>query len=319
MTNDKISIIIPVFNSEKFLDRCLSSVCAQTLHNIEFIIIDNGSTDRSYEICSRYAENDPRIRVIQKEHGGVASARNLGLDNAKGNYIGFIDSDDDILPQMYEKMYNLLKENNADICICNAFNAKEINAQINSGIIVLEHHQFILDILENRISSHLWNKLFKAELFKDLRIPEDDIAGDLSVMHILFDRADKIVSTDEMLYNYYINPNSVTTNPINLIKNKYDRAVSFEKRYVYAIENYKHESILLARLFVSFYARTYALLLSSDKNYDINKDKIRDKILIYKKYWKKSGCLKFADRFLCFLIILKQDKVIKIFTKKYLK
>lgn len=113
-----ISVIIPVYNVEKYLHRCLDSVIEQTYKNLEVILIDDGSTDHSGEICDDYAAKDVRIHVIHQENQGVSAARNKGLDTAKGEYIAFVDSDDYILPEMYAKMLECIIENNVDFCVC---------------------------------------------------------------------------------------------------------------------------------------------------------------------------------------------------------
>ena len=113
-----ISVIIPVYKVERYLPRCIDSILSQTYKNIELLLIDDGSPDSSGDICDEYAEKDPRVRMFHKENGGVSSARNLGLDEAKGDYIGFVDSDDYIAPGMYEKLVELIEDNNADIAVC---------------------------------------------------------------------------------------------------------------------------------------------------------------------------------------------------------
>ena len=124
--NDLISIIVPVYKAEKYLRRCVDSILAQTYQNIEVLLIDDGSPDNSGEICDEYAEKDSRVRVFHKPNGGVSSARNLGLKEAKGDYIGFVDADDYIDKTMYEVLLcNLIKEN-SDISIC-SYNQEDSN------------------------------------------------------------------------------------------------------------------------------------------------------------------------------------------------
>ena len=117
----KVSVIVPVYNSEKYLSRCIESVLNQKLKEIELLLVNDGSTDNSLEICKKYAGIDNRIKIIDKQNGGVSSARNAGIDAAKGEFIGFVDSDDWINPEMYSNMYKKVKETGSDICICNFF------------------------------------------------------------------------------------------------------------------------------------------------------------------------------------------------------
>ena len=122
----KISVIVPVYNVEKYLRKCIESILNQTFREFELILVDDGSTDSSGKICDEYALKDSRIKVIHKENGGASSARNAGLDVAKGEYIGFVDSDDWIEMDMYGELYRLIKENNTDISVCGINNIKDI-------------------------------------------------------------------------------------------------------------------------------------------------------------------------------------------------
>ena len=116
--NPKISIIVPIYNVEKYLPKCIDSIINQTLENIEIILVNDGSTDSCAEIIESYANKDNRIKVIHKKNGGQSSARNMGLDIAKGEYIGFVDSDDWLHYDMYENMYKSIKKVNSDLCVC---------------------------------------------------------------------------------------------------------------------------------------------------------------------------------------------------------
>lgn len=114
------SVIIPIYNSEKYLRRCIDSVLSQSASDLELILVDDGSKDKSGDICKGYANKDKRVKYIRKENAGVSAARNTGIDNAKGEYIGFVDSDDEIKSDMYESLLNSIKENDAQLVICDA-------------------------------------------------------------------------------------------------------------------------------------------------------------------------------------------------------
>ncbi len=114
----KLSIIVPVYNVEKYLHKCVDSILSQTLTDFECILVDDGSTDNSSVICDEYAAKDPRIVVIHKQNGGLSSARNTGLDISQGDYIGFVDSDDWIEPEMYMYMYTYANDNSCDMMCC---------------------------------------------------------------------------------------------------------------------------------------------------------------------------------------------------------
>ena len=137
----EISIIVPIYNVEKYLPRCIESILAQTFTNFELILVNDGSEDDSGEVCDRYAKEDKRIKVIHKKNGGVSSARNAGLKNSIGNYIGFVDPDDYIKKDMYEKMYNLCIKKDSKIAICKfarEVDGKIINADNNETEIIRE-------------------------------------------------------------------------------------------------------------------------------------------------------------------------------------
>ena len=121
----KVSVIIPVYNTEKTLTKCVDSVINQTLQDVEIILVDDGTPDGAGVLCDAYAQKDPRIKVIHKENGGLSSARNAGMEIATGEYIGFVDSDDYIHPQMYEKLYERILADNSDICLCGLFRVNE--------------------------------------------------------------------------------------------------------------------------------------------------------------------------------------------------
>ena len=165
-TQELISIIIPLHNVEKYLNKCIQSVVNQTYENLDIILIDDGSTDRCPQICDEWAEKDLRIRTIHKTYGGVADARNVGLSAANGEYIGFVDSDDYVENTMFEHLYKVLKETNADISICDFQKITE-----NGEIIPIESdikREVITgtDALEKITKSGdwyyiiLWNKLY---------------------------------------------------------------------------------------------------------------------------------------------------------------
>ena len=125
MSNDKISVIIPVYKVEKYLNKCVESVINQTYKNLEILLVDDGSPDKCPEMCDAWAKKDSRIKVIHKQNGGVADARNIGIENATGKYIAFIDSDDYLNKTMYQKLFEKITTTNSDICMCGFINVYE--------------------------------------------------------------------------------------------------------------------------------------------------------------------------------------------------
>jgi len=189
---DLISVIVPVYNAETFLEKCVSSIQAQTYTNLEIILINDGSSDSSGAICDSIAEKDSRVRVKTKKNGGVASARNLGLDEARGEYIAFVDHDDTIDPDMYERMYKRIKETDSDICICGF---KMIYSNYERIIRVPHEHKLSpAEYYETMLGSFrkvslcfqiLWNKLIRRDLishqelnYPPIRLNEETIIAD---------------------------------------------------------------------------------------------------------------------------------------------
>ncbi len=248
MKNDLISIIVPIYNVEKYLIRCIESIINQTYKTIEIILVDDGSTDNSSKICDEYKNKDKRIKVIHKKNGGLSSARNVGLDIAKGKYIGFVDSDDYISPNMYEMMYNNLIKTSGDIIICNFSYFKKEPPSFTTEFNLKEYTNIeaILELIKlkkRKIEDYAWNKLYKKELFKNIRYPERFLYEDIGTTYKLFNKSKKIVTIDCRLYAYYDNGNSITYN--NNTQKIFDRIEMIENRYNDLIKNYKEYKDLI--------------------------------------------------------------------------
>ena len=176
-----ISIIVPIYNIDNYVSKCIESILSQTHSNIEVILIDDGSTDKSSNICDYYSKKDARIVAIHKKNGGLSSARNTGLDIAKGKYIGFVDGDDYIEPNMYEELLNNIHEHQSDIAICNYNDIKNNKKYTNYFDNELEKTPIEgknkFDILYKNYNFVIcsWNKLYKKEIFNNLRFPENKI------------------------------------------------------------------------------------------------------------------------------------------------
>lgn len=229
-----ISIIIPVYKVEKYLEKCIQSVINQTYENLQIILVDDGSPDNCGKICDEYAKKDHRIEVIHKSNGGLSDARNKGLEIAKGEYIGFVDSDDYIEADIYEVLYNLLKQYNADVSICNFYTVSQGKIAIknvDSGIKEYTRIEILKEILlDNNIQSYAWNKLYKKELFDEIKYPVGKKYEDIGTTFYLLEKCNKVVVTGKPEY-YYINRqdsivNNVTestiTDYIELIMQRYD-------------------------------------------------------------------------------------------------
>ena len=202
----KISITVPVYNTSFFLKQCLDSLLNQSLMNIEFIIVDDGSTDSSGLICDEYAKKDPRFKVIHKENGGLASARQIGLENAKGDYIIVCDSDDWVEPDMYEKLYKKAIETDADIVTCGYFAEYSDGRSVPIQYKFKENNGIIdnMDFLINGAGSS-WIKLIKKSLFKKANVNYEmgiNLGEDVLIIYKLLKTNPKIVQIDGNLYHY---------------------------------------------------------------------------------------------------------------------
>ena len=213
----KVSIIMPIYNVEEYLDRSIGSLLNQTLKDIEIILIDDGSTDKSLEIVKHYAEsNSDRIKYISVENGGAAKARNLGLSIAEGEYIGFVDSDDFVDATMFEKMYNLAKSDDAEIVTCgyNRIDYNDIQQRDIKSIACFGKNVFQAPELISNNVPYIWNKIFKHSLITETGIHFEEnlrIFEDLVFTYKLFLNANRISRVCEPLYNYiFSRTNSLT-------------------------------------------------------------------------------------------------------------
>lgn len=233
MNTPKISVIVPVYNVEKYLSRCIESILSQTFTDFELLLIDDGSTDRSGEMCDEYAKKDDRIRVFHKENGGVASARQMGINNAVGIYSIQVDSDDWAEKQMLEKMYMKIIETDADIVIADFFydkNGQSIYTKQRSNKILSS--EMITDILLNKLEGALWSKLIRHSLYRNYNIhffQNIDHGEDILVTSQLFLLNIKIIFLNAAFYHYNLqNLNSIT-------RNYTKKSFCMQKKYVAAL------------------------------------------------------------------------------------
>lgn len=206
--NELISIIIPVYNSRKYLSRCIESVLNQTYQNIEVILIDDGSTDGSFDICEQFAEKDSRVIVVHKENGGQASARNLGLKIATGEYIGFVDNDDVIESNMYEVLHDLCIEKDLEVCCIVAdwiYPKYAINHFEKFGSRFYTSEELLINMLGkvDLISSSVWDKLFNKSLFDNIKFPDGCEYEDYWIMVNILKKVPGVYIEVLPLYHWY--------------------------------------------------------------------------------------------------------------------
>lgn len=260
----KISIIVPVYNVEEYLEKCIDSILNQIFKDFELILVNDGSTDNSLDICKRYKSIDDRICIIDKKNGGLSSARNAGLDIAKGEYIGFVDSDDYIHPQMYEILYDQIIKNKADISICNyeeVYNYDECYFHYNENnkpdtiIEYLSNIQSLerIDSPEGVIFVVAWNKLYKRDIFKNLRYKHGIIHEDEYIIHRILYKCEKVVHIKKALYFYMQRDGSIMQEKTKITRIDYllalsDRINFFYEKGLKDLQN-KYERLYLVEIF----------------------------------------------------------------------
>ena len=242
VNTELISIVVPVYNVEKYISRCIESIIKQTYTNIEIIIIDDGSPDNSGVICDDFAKKDDRIRVIHQNNMGLSGARNTGIRLAMGSYIAFVDSDDWINTEMIEVLYNLIKEYDAQIAACGvemigdeghvAFFSDNLDE-----IRVYSKDEAMNELLDDkRIRNVTYNKLYKTELFEDIEFPVGRIFEDIFTTYKLIDKSNIVVYTGKPLYYYYRSNGSILRSSFNV--KRFDKVYACKERASYYFENY---------------------------------------------------------------------------------
>ena len=219
--NHLISIVVPVYNVEEYLHRCVDSILLQTYRNLEIILVNDGSSDNSFAICDEFAAKDCRIKVIHKPNGGLSSARNAGIDIAEGDFLGFVDGDDFIEKDMYEKLLQACIENNVALSMCGRYNFKEdgstVPVFVAPGQEVWSGKQAISNLLIwNKIDSSACDKLFRKELFIDIRFPHEKVCEDVFVIPQILSNTAFLVHIGEAKYIYYQRAGSISHSVFSL-------------------------------------------------------------------------------------------------------
>ena len=240
MLDEKVSIIVPVYNVEDYLERCVKSIINQTYRNIEIILVDDGSTDKSGILCDELAKCDGRIQVFHKENGGLSDARNYGIDRAIGEYLLFVDSDDYIHPQMVEALYRAQSQTGADLVTCDYTRELDDISKIHiEDYSSLDVKSFGRDEAMNNVSLNgihvmAWNKLYKKKLFENIRYPKGRIHEDEWILHHLLWECEKVAVISEKLYFYTYRDDSIIGQ--FSIRNIEDGRYAYEDRVQFVAE-----------------------------------------------------------------------------------
>lgn len=232
-----ISVVVPIYNVENYLKRCIDSIVNQTYENLEIILVDDGSTDGSSAICDAYAKKENRIKVVHQKNAGLSAARNNGFKMAKGEYIGFIDADDYVEPAMYEELLHQMLLHGADMAIGNVCRVDE-NGYLLEDTSAVTDAVYTKEEMLRKITEEngvyfvtAWNKLYKREIFDKVSFPEGKIHEDEFVIHEILDCCKKIVTTKKIYYYYVQRANSIMSEEVTL--KRFDGMEALYQRFLY--------------------------------------------------------------------------------------
>ena len=276
MEKDLVSVIIPVYRTEAYLDRCVESIVNQTYRNLEILLVDDGSPDNCPQMCDAWAEKDGRIKVIHQENGGLSAARNAAVDICKGKYIVFMDSDDYAEREYVAYLHQLITENQADIAECE-FRFQTPKGSVinyiedNQEVVVLNQCDALWQLCDGTmVSNSACAKIYPAELFQSIRYPEGHVFEDLGTTYKLFLRSEKIAFGKRALYNYIRHEKTIMTSGF-----KWERlsAVTFsEEMYAAVVERWPGlEKIAKKKLFCEYAEALRSMMLSGEKTARIKK------------------------------------------------
>lgn len=318
MMGEKISVIVPVYNVEAYLEKCVQSILKQTYTNLEILLVNDGSTDNSGELCDQLAQRDQRIRVIHKENGGLSDARNRGIEEASSDLIGFIDSDDYIDQDMYETLYRQMLESSADLSMCGHYDVYHQIPEKQVATIQtweLTPQEAIKMVMEAKILSvTAVNKLYKKELFEQLRFEVGKIAEDAFIMIALIHQCRKVVATNEKKYYYVHRENSITTQKFSL---KFLNVIeAYEQNAKIIKENYPNlvDTATMRLNWAYFYVLDR--LLVDEQFHDKKLEDLLIKFLKSNTKYILSTTLFTNARKVAFIFLLVNRKVYKIILKK---
>lgn len=235
MSKPLVSIVVPVYNVEKYLDRCVESIVGQTYANLEIILVDDGATDSSGSLCDAWAERDERIKVIHKVNGGLSDARNKGAEASSGQYIGFIDSDDYIAPDMYEVLVDLILENDVDMSICGVADVypNRVESPATTTVSIMASEEVLSDIFLNKtLMVGVPPRLYPAWLIKEVPSPVGKTHEDAFIVVDVFRRVSKVAVDTTPRYFYWHNEGTITASPKSRALNDNIDAWEYNRRLV---------------------------------------------------------------------------------------
>lgn len=308
MSDCLISIIVPVFKVEEYLDVCVESIINQTYQNLEIILVDDGSPDRCPQMCDEWARRDSRIRVIHKKNGGQSSARNAGLNIARGEYIGFVDSDDYISSRMYGTLLTALLETDKKIASCaSRFVRRDYEEEDDvcfPKVNVLDLEQSINAVFLGEIGTSVWRNLYHKSVFENIRFPEGEVNEEYPLIIPTFALSGGITVVSDVLYSYRIREGSTTTT----VAFSEGRAGLVRKNLSRIEAQIGEYGINCTKSFQFFSAQqSYYCVIGMEKNFASISASVKQEYKAYKKtMWKYWAAFLFSER------ISLKDKVLYV-------
>lgn len=306
MHNYLVSIIVPVYKVEKYLNKCVDSIVNQTYKNLEIILVDDGSPDNCPAMCDEWAQRDGRIKVIHKDNGGLADARNFGLDAATGDYLMYADSDDFLEYDMVEFLLGLIVENNADVSRCGIFIDYEDNSATtvlkNDNLLLPDYNERFIDLATNgHLSGVVWNKMYRFSAVKDIRFDKaDGCSEDIMYNFRVFNCIKNAVYYDVPKYHYLIRDNSITNS-------EYSEGVFCILRAKKIIlDSQKDNPIVLPYCIKGYIFSAFIVIngMISNQKFLDRYEEIRNSILKYKKQILFSNLYSKREKFKTLLLFI---------------
>ena len=317
---EKITIVIPVYNVEKYLEKCLDSILSQTYTNLDILCINDGSTDHSLKICQKYQKKDSRIRVIDQENKGLAAVRNIGIRQAEANIISFIDSDDYIDPDFIEKLYACMIKNKADIVVANvkyenAGNRNDLLSEDYKNNVILNREEAMKEYLNvnGGIGNYIVNKLYDRKVFNEIEFPENRLFEDAYTMFKILNQAQKIVIEKNVYYHYCLREDSIT-GQYDPSSENFDLLKANKAKSHFICEEFPNlSSLVFHQYFIAFTWTVNKLDLSQKRCYEEVHDFFEDLKYLKKHYDIHLIGLKNKIIYVCMSINLKlYSKVYKL-------
>lgn len=274
MKDPLVSIIVPVYKVEEYLDECVESIVCQTYKNLEIILVDDGSPDRCPEMCDRWAEKESRIKVIHRENAGASAARNSGLEIATGDYLAFVDADDYIASTMFEELLRAIRSSDRKMACCTAYRGETrvSSSHFQVKMKIMDVKEAVNALFYHDINIAVWSKLFSKDLFQDIRFPEGEVNEEVPIMLPLIVKAQGIVDIGQALY-YYRPREASITHSYHLNGKHCEQVYNNLKRIRNQIDDFQLPCRRSYRFFAAYHA--FSLSLVMEKNLNILDQDVR--------------------------------------------